>query len=456
MRRQDSHFNFYRPFHETRSGQIISLANRLDPMRDGLAVVLLARHFPVSGYDGIAVEPSRPALHPAGNVILVGSSELFVKPDAHPWSGQLPPLVVGEDKLGDRLRNIKDGCCLRFRNGNGRWLWNSVTGEKWGPKGELGSPFREDYGVIRRLFRAPFENTIIVEGVQRLGTLGAAKVATSTVALDAVWDAVRRLPDFDESRPLEVLVRATFHDEAGQCVYSVDAVQATPLLVVYDRQWVFDLNGTRQWHDQLPWPVHLVMRGDEWPIPVEGVVTDRPRLELEADLRGADEEFRERCRALFGAPLESIPPVTVPDVALERVLEMLPRWIDRFQLALVEEPPLSSQGRRLEIPRGHSRIRKLRKLFLVHLILRRLRARRLHVDEAAVHRFFPDFRGGESAKPFVSQFIGAVPSRLREGFEALLGEASRPKEHVRIEYGRREAAYALHLDRATQVVRLRL
>ena len=41
-----------------------------------------------------------------------------------------------------------------------------------------------DYGLIRRFFCGPTENTIVFEGVNRLGTLGATKVATSTHSLD--------------------------------------------------------------------------------------------------------------------------------------------------------------------------------------------------------------------------------------------------------------------------------
>ncbi len=456
MSRRDSRWEFFRPFHETQRGQIIGLATPVDPMRDGLAVALLARHFPVDGYDGIAVEPSRRALHPAENVILVGSSELFVNADAHPWSGTMPPLVVGEDKLRARLRNIKSGCCFAFANGDGRWLTNAVTGERWGPVGVLGSPYREDYGVIRRVFRAPFENTVIVEGIHRLGTLGAAKVVTSSMALDAVWDAVDHLPAFDESRPLEILVKAAFHDHARQQVYSVDTVQATPLALVYDRQWVFDLVNAREWVDQLPWPVHLKVRGDEAAVVARGAVRERPRLEIEADLRQAAPGFRQLVRTLFlsGVPA---PPLGAPDADLDALLTALAPELDRFRVCLVDEGPFASSAeRRQELPRGHSRIRKLRKQFLVHLALRRVRNRRLRCDEASIRRYFPDFEPGECAKPFASQFIGAVPGRMREGFDALFGEAKHPRDLVRIEYARRQMDYALHLERAVLVVRLRV
>ncbi len=456
MSRHDSRWYFFRPFHETRRGQIIGLATPVDPMRDGLAVSMLARHFPVDGYEGIAVEPSRRALHPAANVILVGSSELFVKADAHPWSGTMPPLVVGEDKLGDRLRNIKAGCCFAFANGDGRWLTNGVTGERWGPSGVLGSPYREDYGVIRRVFRAPFENTVIVEGIQRLGTFGAAKVVTNTVALDAVWDAVKRLPAFDESRPLEILVKATFHDHARQEVYSDDTVHAVPLLLVYDRQWVYDLVNGREWVDQMPWQVHLKVRGDEVPSVARGAVHERPRLEIEADLRHAAPEFRDLARTLF---LSDAPPPAIgaPDAELDALLALLGPEVDRFRVFLVDEGPFaSSTERRQELPRGHSRIRKLRKQFLVHLALRRVRNRRLRCDEASIRRYFPDFEPGECAKPFASRFIGAVPGRMREGFDPLLGEAKHRRDLVSIEYARRQMDYALHLERAVMVLRLRL
>lgn len=456
MNRHDSRWDFFRPFHETRRGQIIGLATPVDPMRDGLAVAMLARHFPVDGYDGIAVEPSRRALHPAENVILVGSSELFIKADAHPWSGTMPPLIVGDDKLGERLRNIKQGCCFAFANGDGRWLTNGVTGERWGPVGVLGATYREDYGVIRRVFRAPFENTVIVEGIQRLGTLGAAKVATSVVALDAVWEAVRQLPAFDESRPLEILVRAVFHDHARQEVYSIDTVHATPLLLVYDRQWVFDLVNARQWVDQLPWQVHLRLRGDEAAVRVDAAVRERPRLEIEADLHHADRAFRELARTLFLSPAPP-PSIALPDPDLDALLSALGPELDRFRVFLVDEPPFASTTeRKVELPRGHTRIRKLRKQFLVHLALRRARNRRLRCDEASIRRYFPDFEPGESAKPFASQFIGAVPGRMREGFDALLGEAKHPKDLVRIEYARRQMDYALQLERAVLVLRLRV
>ena len=459
MNRNDARYGFFRPFYETRHGQIIGLATPKDPMRDGLAIALLARHFPLPEYEGISVEPSRPSVHPAENVFLVGSSPLFVKADAHPISGDVLPLCVGERKLGARLRRIDDACCFRFENGDGRKLVNDVTGQVWAPNGDPGTNFRQDYGVIRRVFRGPLENTLIVEGVHRLGTLGAAKVVTSPAALDAIWEAVLQLSAFDESRPLEILVRASFTDEAGHGVYSVDAVQAMPILAVYDRQWTFDLAGGRRWTDQMPWDVHVRMRGDEPPASVGpgADASERPRLEIEADLRHAEAAFRRHCVALFASLADgygSIPFSTDP--LLEAVLEGLAAELDRFRVLLVDDAPFSSSERQTELPQGQSRIRKVRKHFLVHLALCRLRGRRFRCEPAALRRYFPDFEGGASAKPFEKQFIGAVPGRMREGFEPLLGEAVRPKDHVRIDYERRQLDYALRLERASLVVRLRL
>jgi hypothetical protein len=459
LSRDDSRYGFFRPFYESGRGHIYGLATLRDNIRDGLATTLIARHFPLPEFQGIGVEPSRPTLQPPENLILVGSASLFVRPDAHPISGDALPTSVGPERLGARLRGIDDQCCFGFIGERDRRIVNGVTGATFTPRVDPERGVSEDYGVIRRVFRG-FENTVILEGVHRLGTLGAAKVATDRLCLDGVWEAVRDIDDFDESLPLEILVRATFEDGRGANVLAVDAVRAEPLFAVYNRQWICALGNGRRWHDQLPWDLHVEARGDD---PMRAVATGEvpatlPRLEIEADLRGIDCGLVPSARRLLGKPAAhggpALPQASAAEV--DAFFGEVSAEADRFRVVLVERTPFGVGERRMELPRGRSDIRLVRKQFLLLLAFGRLLGCGLEVRESTIRRHFPKFRTGASGAQLERKFIGDVRGKMRDGFEPLLGEKSKPKDYVSFPCNRRERRYDLGLERCALVVRLRV
>lgn len=462
LKRNDSRWGFFGPFYKTRRGHIFGLASPRDHLRDGLATTLIARHFPLPEYEGIVVEPSRRNIHPAENLILVGDASLFVSPSESHSAGAARPAVVAEKKLASRLQKIDAQCCYVFEGTTDRTVLNGVTGEVYRPHEDRDSGVLEDYGVIRRVFRGPLENTIILEGVHRLGTLGAAKVATNTHSLDAIWDAVSRLPSFDETLPLEILVHATFHDDHREGVFSLNDVSAVPLFVVHNRQWIFDLSQDNRWVDQLPWEVHRWACRDAAACAVEpgAPPSGLPRLEIEVDLREATSKLRKLARKVFSAGsgsngVEAPPP---PSAEQSRLLRDLVAETDRFRIVLVDEAPFASDEKHLELPQGNrSHIRTMRKQFFLHMALCRMLGCGFQCDEESIRTHFPRFEGGQSAKAFSSQFVGSVPGKLREGgFEALLGTARSPRGYLRIDYSKKHHTYAMRLERSSLVVKFRL
>jgi hypothetical protein len=187
--------SFYHPFYTSHTGAICGLATVHESIRDGLAAALVARCFPLPEYEGIALEPSRRNIVPHENLILVGSSKLFVNPEAH-VTRRGRPVPVQARALADRLARIAEVCCYEFIGKGPRSLRNSITGDTYVEETDETTGRLVDYGVIRRIFHG-HENTIILEGFHRLGTLGVAKAATGTLTLHRIWEVVKMLPDRD-------------------------------------------------------------------------------------------------------------------------------------------------------------------------------------------------------------------------------------------------------------------
>lgn len=455
VNRNDPRYGFFLPFYRTQQGQILVLATPSDQVRDGLALSRLIRYFPLPEYEGIRVEPARPGIQLDANLMLVGSAPLFVRPDAHPISGNDLPTCVGA-KLGARLSRIDGQCCYRFEGGESRVVVNGVTGERYEPRRDAHELV--DYGVIRRIFRGPLENTLILEGGHRPGTLGSAWVATDNISLEAIWDAVRLLPEFDETAPLEILVRTTVEDERKLGVYGMGGLKAVPLFAVYDRQWVYDLSqgSDGRWKDQLPWDVHVWARGDGLAQRVDaGKLPDSlPRLEIEADLAQAEGDLKDLCRRTF----ENGPENGQRDKAqLDELLRRFSAEAEGLRVVLVDKLPFAHRERVQDLPEGGSGIRAVRKQFFVHLALGRFVDRTFRCTEESVRRCFPRFSEELCTAPDVAAaFIGRVPGRLREGFEPALGEARAPKGYLRVEYSRKSREYRMCLERSSLVLKVRL
>jgi hypothetical protein len=250
--RDDARFFFYRPLYVTERGLIVGLATTKEQMRDGLAIAQIARFFPLPEYEGIVVEPGRKSLRSDRNLILVGWAWLFIDPESHQVSGREAPARVGKKKL-ERIERLYKRCCFQIIDEKAyRVVVNTVTGARFEPsRANRQKPkgHEVDYGVIRRWFRNPAENTLSFEGLHRLGTLAATKVGTDLVYLDVFLEALGKLVDYDDSLPLEILVKAEFDHDVGD-IYSMDDIVATPLALVYNGQYVYDLiDGHGEWHE---------------------------------------------------------------------------------------------------------------------------------------------------------------------------------------------------------------
>ncbi len=461
MERIDSHWGFFRPFFEHRTGRILALANARDDIRDGLAAAQISRYFPLPEFEGIVLEPSRPEIQPAENIILIGDTSLYLDPKARRAAGEDSSLGAGEVWLARRLRKLDEACCYCFAgDGKNRIVLNRVTGEKHEPRMNGPRDLEEDYGVIRRYFCGRTENTIVLEGVNRLGTLGATKVATSRSTLNEIWNAVGGTDANVQSCPLEVLVRARFRPKRSEGVYALENITAEPLATVVKRQWSCDLVDGPQWTDQLPWDYQLSMKYDEPARVLEGKEKDFPvpRLEIRADLGGADSDLGEICREVLPGPNGKPGAKRGPSAdAVTRFLEKLTAQAEQFTVALVTRAPWGVGVRVRELPNVKlTRPRLLRKQLLIHMVLAHLVGRGFRCDDGAVRRYFPKFRPGPSSKPLSKVFIASVKGRLPEGFESLLGTGTRPKDYLQIEYDKKKRTYTMRLDRIALVLRLRV
>jgi hypothetical protein len=468
----DARHFFFRPFYDTKRGHIVGLATTKENMRDGLAIAQIARFFQLPEYEGIVVEPGRKAIRPASNVILVGWAELFIDPESHPVSGPETPPSVGKEKL-ERIERLYERCCFQItEKGGQRIVVNNVTHktyEPFKPGAEKGKNVEVDYGVIRRWFPNPAENTLSFEGLHRLGTLGATKVATDFVYLEVFFAALEELAGHDDSLPLEILVQAKFHHDEDE-IYSMDRIEAKPLAMVYNGQLVYDLIGGRAWTDQLPWDVHLCATNDAPPIPVPGGHSEKivPRVELRADLRDQDERIRSLCRELLTeAGLQQTKQTPPSDETVSELIESLALQSDRFVIELWDAMRKGDAPRAVLLPTGKlTQTCRSRKRFLIHMILCRLMGRSLYCTSDAIRRIYPTFqpelreKTTEAKKEELeSKFIGSVSGKLRETFEALLGTVKKRKDYL--QYGctktpHAKRTYKLKLDRAIIVLKIRV
>jgi hypothetical protein len=455
MERRDARDWFFGPFYVTRSGQILALASPNGQLRDGLTVAELALRVPRE-YEGIRVEPCQPGLQLADSIVLVGRSQLFLNPDEVPAWGTTLGLDDAERKLGARLRTLEQRCCFEIRDdGAVRVLVNKVTGAAYVATGSAEGGFLVDYAVIRRYFRGPTENTVTVEGLHGLGTFGGAKLLTSANYLETIRRSVLELPGFDDSKPLEILVRVEYLGVLGPRVYSLETVKVVPMAIVFNRQWIRDVEDGGRWTDQMPWSLDAWMRGEEPPVvaPAPHVGPEWPRLEVDADLSDAPPALRsagrDRIVRALSANGEAPHPRSAEDV--EAALRALAPEVDRFHVTFFE----SETAAPLALPAGDSGIRKERKRFFVQLALRRLFRTRLVVDEPTIRELFPEFAAGKSSAELRPKFIVHVPGRMRKGFEEVMGPAGSNHGRLSIDCERRGAGYALRLNGASLVVRLR-
>ena len=446
----DARYCFLKPLFVD-GGIIFGLASREENVRDGLAMGEIGRLFPIPTYENIHLEPGRPTVELAENIILVGSSILFLKSNAYPTKGG-PPLSVGQDKLGERLKKIEKECCYGFiMRGDHRAVINKVTKEVYRSQRNRRRDIEIDFAVIRRKLRCSSQNTVIVEGLRRLGTIGAAKVLISSIHMGSIEKALSKIKSFDESALLEILVKVTFHPRGNDGVYSFSTVEAVPLMIVYNHQWTYDLIDGHQWIDQHPWDIHLVVSGDDKPIAVPPGATESPvpRLEIQGDLRTLGPGVSALCRRVFATGTGSEEDVT-------RLLEVLTAQAERFHIELVDETPWNNNLKIVDLPIGRTAIRRVRMQFLVLLALCRALGRGFYCDDSSIRQFLPKYEPGSSAKSLTGQFIAAVPCRLREGFEPLLGPARKPKGYLQVDYSKKTKTYNLRLDRIVLVIKLRL
>jgi hypothetical protein len=465
--RTDATHFFYRPFYETKRGHIVGLATTVENIRDGLPISQVARLFPLFEYEGILVEPGRRSIQPGQNLIVVGWHSLFIDADPKSVSGRELPASVGTAKFG-RIVRLSERCCLRINGKLKRAVVNAVTKRRYEPfrpeRGDRRSP-EIDFGVIRRCFRGPTENTIVMEGLHRLGTLAAAKVATDPVFLKAVLDAIRKLDGYDEAAPLEILVRGEFDADDDE-IYSLARVRAVPVAMVYNAQWIYDFTDGLEWRDQLPWNVHIAAAGEadaQW-VPSRHRDTIVPRLELRADFRDLEVDIPRLCRGLLGrdrrTPAEREPP---PADAATRLIEALIAHSDSFDIELWDASRKGEKPWVRYLPEGAgTAIRGVRTRFLIHLVLCRLLGCPFRVTAANIRRNYPDFQRELKGKTPVEQdrdlegrFIGQVAGRLGEGFAPLVGSARKKKNYLSRRFNRATRSYTLKLERAVLVLKLR-
>ncbi len=453
-------YGFYKPFFDTRTGQIFILCAPKAHIRDGLSAILIARLFGCPSFKGITIEPSRPTIQPAANIVLVGRASLFIDRDLEAVRGK-KPLAVGYAKLGQRLDEISRMSCYRFSGSGNRALVNRLAGTKFAAEDRDRFGKEVDYGVIRRVFRCAGENTIQVEGIHGLGTLGAAKVATTPADLEEVWEAVSKIEDYDPSLPLEILVRTSFDSSLSKEVYSLDAIEARLVNIVYNCKWVYDPQ-VRTWEDQEPYDLVLEATAEagrftrlEKPPAIDG-----PWLELEADLRRLDPETRKQCLNLFDKSTNGNGRLQLTADRIrsrEFLLRSLTASSDLFRTRLHEEASWGAKKVRI-LPTNPSEIRLLRKKFLVHLAFGHFLGIPLACRDREIRRYFPELsrRRSSNGRGLVGQITSNLNGRMREGFLPLLGEREAPKDYLKIHFDRKEKNYRLLLQRARLVIKLRV
>ena len=457
-RRDDPLYRFYRPFFDTRTGQIFMLAAPKAYIRDPLAATHIARHFALPGYEGIIFEPSRPTIQPAENVILVGRSSLFVEEDPKSVRGT-KPLTVGYPKLGQRLEEIEKACCYTFEDEDPRVLVNPLTKTTYAAEEKDALGKEVDYAVIRRVFRSAAENTILLEGIHGLGTLGAAKVATTPAYLEEFWEEVSRIERFDPAAPLEILVRTTFDPSTGQEVYALDTIEAKPIQIVYNRTWINHI-GQRRWINAEPYDISLEILAEEQGTAASSGIPARPGpyLEVEADLRRLDAETRQLCRELLDPDQVAVSRSAAGENRSgDLLLDRLTAASNLFGVRLHEASAWGTD--RVEtLPDGTSEIRYLRQRFLVILVLCHLLGTLFVCRDSEIRKRFPEFcrRRYRDSRPLTERFTSTISGRMREGFLPLFGGSKKPRQYMQILFDRKTRSYSLRLERMRLVANFRI
>jgi hypothetical protein len=463
-----ANYFFYRPFYATRRGHIVGLATTGENMRDGLALAQIARLFPLFEYDRIVVEPGRRTIQPGQNLILVGWHSRFFEEAPEDESGKHLVPSVRREKF-ERLIRLNEKSCFRMTGKQKRAIEDLVTGERHQPfRPKPGDRGRQevDYGVIRRCFRGPTENTITIEGLHRLGTIAAAKVATDPVYLDAFRVAIEKLEGYDEAALLEILVRGVFDADEDR-IYSLDRVRAEPLAMSYNAQWIFDFRGGLEWRDGLPWDIHIGVGVDRPPMPVPGSFRDSvlPRLELRADFRDHEGELGRMCRELLGGEMTSGGESELrPAEAVAPLIEALIAESERFDVELWEPSRGGAPPSVRNLPVGSaSRIRSLRKRFVLQLLLSRLLNCPFRVSAESIRRNYPDFRRDlvgttpeERDRELERKFIGQIAGRLGEGFGPLVTSSLRSRPYLSRRLDRATRTYSVRLERGLVVLKMRV
>ena len=452
----DALYGFFKPFFDTKTGHIFTLSEPKEHMRDGLAAAQVARTFPIPEFRDVLIEPGRPSIKPARNIILVGWSKLFVEPRKTASGKRL--LTA---RLRERVERIMKECCYEFRRGRQVAMVNRVSGATYFPEEKGSKGVEVDYGVIRRLFRSPTENTVILEGLHPLGTMGAAQVITDRDLLSAIWEARRKLGDVKDRLPFEILVRAVFQPDLSDGVYAFEAIEATPLYVVFNRRWIYDLSADCEWRDQRPWDVTLQLKGNAPAVRVgQRYRAPVPRLEVQMDLTDLHQSSRALCQSL----LVNADPVVLSTPAgaratrrqAEGLLHTLTSHADRFRLTLMETSERGGTVEEIPLPQGTSRVRQWRKRFIVHLILCRLLGTCFRNNEETIRRVFPEMVEKARQRDPTRVFPNRITGKIREGFGPLFGEARKPTGYAGIENNPRERMYELRLDQIVVVVRIRV
>ena len=458
QQRENAVQSYFRPFFRTKSGHIFTLCAPHGHMRDGLAAAQIARYFPLPEYAGISIVPGHPGSTPDANIILVGWSKLFVDLHKPPGGKRLFSKL-----LKTRIEGIMKQCCFEFRKGRQAAMVNRVSGARFTAQAGVREGIKVDYGVIRRLCRSATENTVIVEGLHWLGTLGAAKVLTQASLLEDIWQKRSKLGDVRDSAPLEILVRAEFDPQIRDGVHALEAIQATPLLAVHDRDWVMDLVDDGDWVDQRPWEATLVAREEGSAMLVgPGARLPLPRLEIHLDLGEMDRRVRDPARKLLVDATGGSLPVPDRDRAgrrqVSRLLEKLTLASDQSRLLMIGLSKRDSSIHETVLPEGGSKAHHLRKRLLLHLSLRRILGSVFCNDEESVRRFFPELAEAAGRTKVTDYFTKRLTSRLGEGLQAVFGDGSQrnKKDYARIEKNPRKRSFALHLERMALVVKVRV
>ncbi|MGQ0720970.1 MAG: hypothetical protein ACT4PE_05260 [Candidatus Eiseniibacteriota bacterium] len=452
-KRVDAVQRFFRVLFESGRVQILGLASAGEHIRDGMALARIVWLLASKQLPRIVVEPSRSRALLEENVVFIGATLLFVEPgpSGTPQPAEAQIRILPRSKIGKRLDDLHQRCCYRLVKRGGRIIVNSVTGEVYRPVVNRVDRVVEDYAVIRRTFRNHHGNTITFEGVHRLGTYAAVKFATDPIYLKQVWDAVSELDVFDESVPLEILVKATFHDDGDEGVYAHDDVIVTPMQVVYDRRWIYDLGARDRWRDQGPWDVQLAVEGRGRPQVLRPGTGPRnaASLELEADLSELGQAARERVRRVFAVP-DGKARVGVMATEAASVVETLVAEAERFGAGLVDGQEYT------RLPERGAESRDVRKKFVVHLALCRMLGIGVPCDAAAIRRCYPELSGKLSDAELEGAFKLQVRGRIERGFGAVFANRGGAGPCAVIELSRRSQIYQLRLEAAALVLRLRL